>query len=134
MGTVRDGHLVRIYIGGVAVAKETSASIKFSGETKEISHKDISGNWSDADIAKLSCEISGQGLDGSDATGVDQLWTAFVNKTPVTMRWSDNVAGNKYWEGSFLITSLESNAPDNESTDYSFSATNKGEITRGTVS
>lgn len=133
MADVKDGHLVRVYIGGVAVAKETEASIKFSAGTREISHKDISGGWSDVEAGKLSCEISGSNLYAEGETFED-LWTAYSGKTEVTLRFSDETTSNKCFEGSFIILSLEMNSPDNESVTYSWSASNKGEVTRETVS
>lgn len=133
MADVKDGHVVRVYITGVAVAKETEASIKFSAETKDISHKDISGGWTDVDAGKLSCEISGSNLY-AEAESFETLWTAFSTKAGVVLRFSDEVQSNKCFEGTFLITSLEQNSPDNESVTYSWSASNQGAITRETVS
>jgi TP901-1 family phage major tail protein len=133
MADVKDGHLVRVYIGGVAVAKETEANIKLSLETKDISHKDISGSWSDVDGGKLSGEISGSNLY-AEAESFESLWTAFSTKAGVVLRFSDEVQGNKCFEGTFLITSLEQTAADNESVTFSWSASNQGAITRETVS
>lgn len=133
MADVKDGHLVRLYIGGVAVAKETEASIKFSADTKEISHKDISGGWSDVDAGKLSCEVSGSNLY-AEGESFEDLWTAFSTKAGVVIRFSDETTSNKCFEGTFLITSLEQNSPDNESVTYSWSGMNQGAVTRETVS
>lgn len=133
MADIIDGHVLRVYVGStpVAIAKEKSSAIKFSAEEKDVSHKDISGGWSDLDIGQLSCEITGENLY-AEGEGFDTLWTAFEAKTAVSVVFMDDVTGNKNFSGDFMITSLEQNAADNDPVSYSYTMKNSGTITRGT--
>ena len=135
MADITDGHVLRVYIGStpVAIAKEKTSAIKFSVEEKDISHKDVSGGWSDIDPGKLSAEISGENLY-AEGESFEDLWTSFSGKSKVTVKWSDEVTGNKNFSGEFYITSLEQNATDNEPVSYSYTMKSSGAITRGTNS
>lgn len=77
--------------------------------------------------------MSSSNLTAFDATyGVDDLRTAALARTQVTLRWMTNVSGDNYVQGTAYITSLEENSPgaeDNASFSVSFEGTGAPTIT-----
>lgn len=128
------GSIMRVYIATTAIAKTTDCSIEFSVGERTVSHKDVTDNWGAVEAGEYSCTISTNALYADDdGDGFAALWTAYSTKAFLTLRFSTQVAGDDYFTGSFMITSLSINAPNNESTTFSASFKNNGAITRPTV-
>jgi predicted secreted protein len=133
-----NGHNLRIFLDDVAVAKSTSCSISITRDVRETSHKDLGtgdgAGWKGSEYGEGSWTITGDALyayDGAgDAESFETLWDAIENKTKLTIQYSTDVSGDKVFEGSVIITSLDVNAPNNEDVTYSFSATGDGAPTR----
>jgi predicted secreted protein len=128
MGTIIEGSALRMYVDGVAVAKETESSISFSVEGKEVRHKDLTDNWSSVTAGTKSCEIRGSALY-SDDESLEDLFTELSAGSTVAVIFQDK--GETYgFSGDFLILTLELNATDGENATYSWTAKNVGEVER----
>lgn len=131
---VHSGSIMRVYVEGAVVAKSTDCNIEFSRGEVVISHKDVTNNWKAVSAGELSATASTNALYAEDdGETFATLWTAFKNRSDVTVNFSSNVSGDKYYYGEFKVTSLSINAPNNESVTYSASFSSNGVITQGTV-
>jgi len=129
-----NGHNLRLYIGGVAVTKSTSCTMSVSVETRTTTHKD-SGTYEENEAGKISWEMTTDALVAFDSTQTPQsILTTCLAGTAVTARFSTEVTGDAYQEGSGIITSFTQNAPDNENVTFSITIKGSGALTLGTVS
>lgn len=144
MGNIIKGDELMVFKGGSALAYATSHTLTITGNTIDIASKD-NGYWGSSDIGNITWEMSTENLyTDSD---YDALFTAMVNKTPVTLVFAK--AGNydvnglaseggsvQAWTstggytGSAVITSLTVNANTGENATYSATFTGKGAITK----
>ena len=130
---VINGTLLGVYIGGTLIAKSTSCTLNIVHNTRNTSSKDSSG-WEEALGAMRSWTVSGDFLDAEDAAyRFDDLFSLINNRSVVTLKFSSEVSGDKYYTGSALLTSLDREAPmeDNVSGAYSFKGT--GALSEATV-
>lgn len=131
-----NGTDLRFYIGGEVIGHATSCSISLSMETREILTKDLVGSYTSAAPGRRSWSGSAEGLLAFDAPGqqVSDLVTAFNADTALLLRFTTDVNGDTYWEGSVHITGLEVGAPVEDNTTYSVTFTGVGELSQGTES
>lgn len=131
-----NGHNLRIFVGGTAVAKATNCQITITREVRNTSHKDIgSGDgagWAGSEYGEGSWEISGDALY-AESEGFETLWSAMKDKTKVAIEYSTDVTGDQRFTGNVVMTSLEMNAANNEDVTYSYAGTGDGEPTREAV-
>lgn len=129
-----NGHNLRFFLAGTAIGQATSCSISFSAETRDTAHKDVGGptGWADVETGQLSWTGTCDALY-SEAQQFETLYTAFAAGTAVTVQYSTDVTGDKYFYGSALVTALDMNADNNENVTYTVSFTGKGAPTRATV-
>lgn len=132
MPGITDGKVMRIKVGGTAIAYATSDSFSKSRATRSRSHKDIPSGYVANDYGEGSWEMSGDALF-EDGSSFEDLSDAMDSKTKVTVEMSDSVSGNTKWTGDALVTSLEMGAPDGEDTTFSFTLTGDGATTKGLV-
>lgn len=131
---IHSGSIMRVTIGGVAVAKATDSSIEFSRGEISISHKDVTNNWKAVSAGELSATVSTNALYAADeGESFATLWAAFTGRSDVALQFTSSVSGDKYYYGNFKVTSLSVNAPNNESVTYSASFSSNGQIQQGTV-
>lgn len=138
---VNSGSIMRVYVGAYtveeAVGYATDCSIEFSMGEITISHKDVTSNWKAISGGELSCTISTNALyaepEVASGQSFDDFWDALIAGTNVYLKFTTEVAGDVYYYGQFLVTSLSLNAPNNESVTYSASFTSNGEIKSGVV-
>lgn len=127
------GSIMRVYVGATAVAKATDCSFETSVSERTTSHKDITDGWGAVEAGEFSGTITTNALYALTAgESFATLWGAFNTKAYVTLKFSTEVSGDKYYTGSFMITSLSLNAPNNESVTYSASFKNNGAISIAT--
>lgn len=126
-----NGHVLRWYINGTAIAKATSCSLDFSAETRDTAHKDVGGptGWADSETGQLSFSGSCDALY-AEAEQFETLYTAFAAGTTLTMEYSTDVTGDKFFSCSILVTGLSMNADNNENVTYSATFTGKGAPSR----
>lgn len=144
MGNIIKGDELMVFKGGTALAYATSHTLTITGNTIDISSKDH-GFWGASEIGNITWEMSTENLYTEN--DYDALFTAMVNKTPVTLVFAK--AGNydanglvgeggsvQAWTasggytGSAVITNLTVNANTGENATYSATFTGKGAITK----
>lgn len=135
--SIINGHNLRWRVAGVAIAKATDCTISISGETRTQSHKDIGSGtgsgWTGNNYGTKSWEGTCNALYAENES-FETLWTAFNTNTKITVEYSDDVAGNRMFTGTAVITSLEQNAPDNEDVTFSVTFAGDGTLTRSVQS
>ena len=123
-----DGNNILIYVAGTPIACTTSASLSMSMATIDTTCKD-SGGWASSIAGLKNWEMSGEGLTEFNATyGFNDLVSVWKAGTEITVRFSTNVTGDKYFEGKAYITDLSEDAPQNDVVTYSFTFTGKDEL------
>jgi len=123
-----NGTNLLVYIGGTAIGCATSSSISLNMSTIDTTCKDSAG-WTDGIAGLRDWSIDTEALTQFDATyGFNDLVTAWKNRTLVTVRFSTNVTGDEYFEGTAYITSLSEDAPMEDVTTFSVSFTGVGEL------
>ena len=129
-----NGTLLGVYAGGTLIAHATEGSISLSMDTRDATTKDSSGTRDLLEATK-SGTISVSALHAEDAAyGVDDLMTAWSGRTTLTVKFSTEVTGDRYWEASAYVTSLEVNSGMEDNVTYSATFELSGAITYGTVS
>jgi len=128
--------VARIKIDSETVYHEIEAELSMELETKERETKDTNGTEYRA--GKKSWTMSGNGLQVEDTTGTDHTFSALFGKydasAEVTVEFTTDSTGDKYYTGSALITNLTVNAAVNEDPTCSWSLQGTGALTEATVS
>ena len=128
-----NGTLLGVYAGSTLIAHATEGSISLSMDTRDATTKDSSGTRDLLEATK-SGTISVSALHAEDAAyGVDDLMTAWSGRSTLTIKFSTEVTGDKYWEASAYVTSLEVNSGMEDNVTYSATFELTGAITYGTV-
>jgi predicted secreted protein len=129
---IYNGTLIGIYVGGTLIAKSTSCSLEITQATRNTTTKD-SNRWEEALSGLRSWNVSGDFLDAEDAAyRFDDLF-ALLNGTPVTVRMSSEVSGDKYYTGSAILTTLSREAPMEENVSGAYAFKGTGALTEATV-
>jgi len=77
----------------------------------------------------MEWSAEGEGLFALDAAyGYVDLKTVLTTRTAVTIRFSSEVTGNEYHEGSAFLVDLSADSATEESMTYSFSFTGTGPL------
>lgn len=131
---MKNGHNLRIYIGGSAVAKATTCQMNLSTDMIETAHKDTAGTGSgfkESQPGQKSGTMSTTALYAEADNDIDTIFDAWSSGTAQTLKFSDEVSTNRYWTATGYITSISKNAPDNEIVTYTVTWDLSGAITRG---
>jgi len=130
-----DGHNLRWYLDGTAILKATTGSISFSKELKERTHKDQSGSWAEKRGGTKSFSGSAEAYL-AEGESFETLWGAFDELAAASeimdMEFTTGVAGDKFFNCTCIVTSIEVTADDNEDVTYSISFEGTGQPTRDT--
>lgn len=129
---ILNGHNVRWFVAGTAIAKATTCSISFSAETRESSHKDNTGSWAVNASGKKSFTGSCDALM-AEGESFETLWAALDAGTVLTMEYSTDVAGDYEFSCTMICTGLDMNADNDEDVTYSATFTGTGQPTRSVV-
>jgi hypothetical protein len=130
---VINGTLVGIYVGGTLIAKSTSCSIELGMSPRNTTSKD-SGGWEEALGGLRNWKLSGDFLDAEDAAyRFDDLFALIASRTPVTIKMSTEVTGDKYYQGTALLDSLSREAPMEENVSGAYSFKGSGALAENTV-
>lgn len=128
-----DGKLLVISIGGAAVGCQTSATLTVNVGTREVICKD-SDDFKSLLVGLKDWSVSGGGLLAFDHAlgGMDLVNLALTNPV-VTVRWGSTVPGDKYIEGTAILTSVTLEGPNKgENSTYSYEVAGSGVFTIGT--
>ena len=113
-----------------------SCSVNYSAETKERMHKQQDNSnkkFADKTVNKISCTVQTEGFvmaESDTDLGYKQLRAKMLAGEPVTLRWGERASSGIItpMEGSFLITSLDLNAPADDDATYTASFENSGPV------
>lgn len=132
MATEINGHDLLVYVNGTAVAGSKTCKLAVKHDPRDCSTKDSNG-WEKKGTGKRSWTVSVDGLVAFDATnGVDDLMTLITNRTQVTLKFSTETSQHGYWTGQGFLESLDVDAPDQESVNYSASFAGSEAVTYST--
>jgi TP901-1 family phage major tail protein len=130
---IMNGTLLGVYVGSTLVAHATEGSISLSMDTREVTTKDSAGMRELLEGTK-SGSISVSALYAEDAAyGVEDLMTAWANRTALTVKFSTEVSGDHYWSANAYLTSLEVSASTEDNASYSASFELTGAVTYTTL-
>lgn len=133
-----NGSDIILTVDGKAIGHSTSHTTTYSSETKDRAVKPVAtasasaGLWKQKTVTGLSISISAEGLRTYDETecSIKTLLTTWKTGQSITVKGfvrSNN--DTPYLSGSFVITSLEENAPAGDDVTYSITLENDGEVT-----
>lgn len=123
-----NGSKLLVYVGSNLIAGSTSHSVSRNTATIDVTTKDSQG-WTYILAGLRDWSIDGEGMSEFDATyGVNDLRSLWLNRTQVTVRFSTNVSGDEYLEGTAYLTSLNEDASMEEATTFSFTFTGNGPL------
>lgn len=132
---VINGTLMRLYKDGTAIGRATTCTMDITRETRETIHKDNPGSgWAESEVGQKTGTLSTEVLYGLDSANVNPgtLFDALDNGTLMLFKFTTNVSGDDYYEGSAYCTQFGINAVVEENTTYSATFTITGAITRST--
>lgn len=126
--------LLSIYVGGTKINHSNDASFDFTHAVRDVTTKD-SGGYQENLEGLRSFTFSASGFHAFDATyGPDEMDDVITGRTAATIRYSTEVSGDTYYEGSCYMTSLSCNSPGQEETaTWSAEFTGTGTLTVGSV-
>lgn len=114
----------------------TGCKISDTSETGErVTKEAVSGKWKEKYIKSLAESIQADGFvyDGdeeADKAGLPTLKDIWLSAEPITARYAYRGEENtKYYEGDFVITSLENDGQAGDDEKYSITLENCGAIT-----
>lgn len=124
---------LKLYLGGVAIACATDASLTMTHSVREVLCKDTLA-WRDVVPGLRSFSISGSGLHAMDATnGAFDLVDLAIDRTLVYVKMSTEENGEQFLAGSGYLTECTLNSPGaEENCTYSFSIEGTGALATGT--
>lgn len=128
-----NGHYLRFFDGGIAIARAVECSISWSIEMRETATKDTAGDgggWREVQPGQKSGTGSTSGLYTEDTNSFAILYDKMIAGTPIELTFTTNESGDDVYYGQAFISSMELNAPNNENVTYSISFEFNGEIVR----
>jgi TP901-1 family phage major tail protein len=130
---VVNGHYLRFFDSGTAIAKATECSISWSVEMRETAHKDTAGDgggWREVSPGQKSGTGSTSGLYAEDTNSFATLYDKMIAGTALELTFTTGETGDNVYYGQAFINSMELNAPNNENVSYTISFEFNGEIVR----
>jgi len=128
-----NGKLIGVYVDGTLIGCATSGTLRVEADTIDATCKD-SSSWGVSLIGQRSWSMDVDALIKFDATeGLEESIDYILNETEVVLKFSTEVAGDTYWTGTAVASSVEANGPNNEVASWSVSFAGKGALTKGTV-
>ena len=132
---VINGTLMRLYKDGTAIGRATTCTLDVSREQRETIHKDNPGSgWRELEMGQKSGTLTTEVLYGLDSANVNPgtLFDALDNGTLMLFKFTTNVSGDDYYQGSAYCTNYSISAVVEENTSYSSTFEITGAITRST--
>jgi predicted secreted protein len=131
--SVVNGTLISLKVEGVEIAKSQSSQLSISINGIQAITK-LGGKWTENYPGYIKWDIKGSGLVVYDETiSHFDLFSYMINRTKVTIYFSTDINGDKYFQGSGYITSLEKSAPMEANTSYKYTIIGTGELYSGDV-
>ena len=127
---VINGKLFGVYIDGTLIGLAKSADISLSHEVRDTTTKDDDG-WKTIAEGGRSWTAKTDNLVSFSATyNYEELFDLVTNRTEVTISFETNVSGDSRMWGRGYISSLDLNAPNQESVSFTASFEGDGVLTK----
>lgn len=128
-----NGLNLRLYIGGVAVARATNCKFSSQNQVRKTAHKDQTGGFASNDYGEFSGTLSSDFLIEETAGGLSDLLDSHYAKTKVAWVYGTGVTGDTKISGTAaVIDKIDVDATVNENSTGSISLVIDGTITVGT--
>jgi len=114
-----EGTDLLVYWNGTAIAYSKNCTLNMELGNTPTTNKDDSG-WEGILPTKRKWSVDGDGLYNY-AGSVSDLFALYNNRSRVSIKFTNNTSGDKYYTGYAYITKLQLSAPDGETATYSFS-------------
>jgi len=116
---VNNANVISLFLDGTKVAVATSHTLSFERETIETTSKD-DGTTATFLPGKKTATVSVEGyVDPNSSQNFDDLYSLYDNDTTFSFKYTDEVVGNKRYEGTCFFTSLERSGGQNEAETFS---------------
>jgi TP901-1 family phage major tail protein len=129
-----NGTNLGVYIDGTIIAAATDCSLSLNMETIDITTKDSAG-YRELLAGMRSGSISVSGLidyQSADKDTVD-LYTAWENRTSLTLKFSSEISSDTSFTASGFLTSLEQSGGTEDTATYSATFELTGQVTDATI-
>lgn len=129
-----NGTNLGVYIDGTIIAAATDCSLSLNMETIDITTKDSAG-YRELLAGMRSGSISVSGLIDYQATDKDtvDLYTAWENRTSLTLKFSSEISSDTSFTASGFLTSLEQSGGTEDTATYSATFELTGQVTDATI-
>lgn len=129
-----NGTNLGVYIDGTIIAAATDCSLSLNMETIDITTKDSAG-YRELLAGMRSGSISVSGLIDYQATDKDtvDLYTAWENRTSLTLKFSSEITSDTSFTASGFLTSLEQSGGTEDTATYSATFELTGQVTDATI-
>mgnify|MGYP003964941537 FL=1 len=129
-----NGTLLGLYVGGVKIAEATSHTLNLSMGTRDTTTKDSAG-WKNLLEALREWSIDCDFVFAPDsAYGFTDLFALYTGRTVVTIKaMYTAVSGDKYYQGSAMLTSLNQSAPMEDNVTCSVTFEGSAALTEKTL-
>lgn len=129
-----NGTNLGVYMDGTIIAAATDCSLSLNMETIDITTKDSAG-YRELLAGMRSGSISVSGLidyQSADKDTVD-LYTAWENRTSLTLKFSSEITSDTSFTASGFLTSLEQSGGTEDTATYSATFELTGQVTDATI-
>ena len=129
-----NGTNLGVYIDGTIIAAATDCSLSLNMETIDITTKDSAG-YRELLAGMRSGSMSVSGLIDYQATDKDtvDLYTAWENRTSLTLKFSSEISSDTSFTASGFLTSLEQSGGTEDTATYSATFELTGQVTDATI-
>jgi predicted secreted protein len=122
-----------VYVGTVAIAHSTSATLNIEQDLPDATTKG-SGGFADHINGLKNWSIDFDGLvDYAASYGVEELFDNLKNGNNVTVKFSTSTNGDSLWTGTASVSSLTMTAEMEAPVSFSGTFVGKGTLTKSTV-
>ena len=130
-----NGTSVLVYLAGTKIGAQRGATLNIETETFDVTTKDSAG-WREILCSTKSWSLDCDGLltyDETPGRAYDYLYSAFINKTLIAVKISNEVSGDDKYFGDAYVTSAPQQIPDADAVSYSLTLTGTGALTRQVI-
>lgn len=122
MGSFIDGHFMRLFVDGKAIAAAKVCNVKMSMDSENVTTKDTTGSGKAMrpTFSDFSCDSDClyERDSATLLTSHDVLIEKFNSKKELAIKFTDNVPGTKAYVFNMFCMSVDMSAKDRESTTF----------------
>lgn len=128
-----NGTLFAIYKDGTKVTHSTNFSFDINADVIDVTTKDSAG-WRELLSGLRSFSGSGDFLYSENgAVNFEDFFDEINTRSSFTARWTSNVSGDVYYEGTVWVTNLGMSGGVEDAMSYTLQVEGTGTITKSTI-